>query len=249
MRRLIGFAAGLLLVTGAAYSQFVGGQIGAHYGAGRARSFSAAPPIARSTFAHRLGATVSGYQGNLWRGGQIGVNYGTGPYRGTRRQYRPRHYSYVYGVPFYYGGWGYGYAPQPTQVTVQNIPPPQPPVIINQYYKTPEAKPVVRNYSQGQLPEPAGMRAYHAPVPSHPEPAGEGDVANADRSDDEPTIYLIVFKDQSIYPAVGYWIEDDTLHYITTQGSHNRASLDLVDREFSERLNRERNVKFELQTP
>jgi len=39
---------------------------------------------------------------------------------------------------------------------------------------------------------------------------------------------------------------DDTLNYITQQGVRNRVSLDLVDREFSAQLNKERNIDFAL---
>ncbi len=39
---------------------------------------------------------------------------------------------------------------------------------------------------------------------------------------------------------------DDTLNYITQQGVRNRVSLDLVDREFSTQLNKERNIDFAL---
>ena len=38
----------------------------------------------------------------------------------------------------------------------------------------------------------------------------------------------------------------DTLNYLTRDGSHTRASLDLVDRELSQRLNDERRVEFKL---
>ena len=49
-----------------------------------------------------------------------------------------------------------------------------------------------------------------------------------------------------IYAAKAYWVEDRTLNYITVQGSQNSASLDLVDRELSQRLNRNRSVAFGL---
>jgi hypothetical protein len=60
-------------------------------------------------------------------------------------------------------------------------------------------------------------------------------------------IFLIAMKDHTIFPAVAYWIEGgDTLNYITTQGVHNRATLDLVDRDFSKLLNDQRRVDFAL---
>ncbi len=192
-----------------------------------------APPLVNPylrpgpTFAQRLGATVAGHPSSLILG------------RPGARRALP--VVIPYAVPVW-TGYPYGYPPPPPEyspVTVVNQPPQQPAVIINQYYSAETAKPVVREYKQGELPEPASssLRSFQAPVPSHPEPA---------RRDPQPTIYLIAYKDQTIYPALAYWVEGDTLHYITPQGSHNRASLELIDREFSERLNRERNVEFTL---
>jgi hypothetical protein len=61
------------------------------------------------------------------------------------------------------------------------------------------------------------------------------------------TLYLIAFKSHSIYTATEYWLEDDTLHYITSYGAHNQASLDQVDLELTTRLNRERGLGFRLE--
>jgi hypothetical protein len=124
------------------------------------------------------------------------------------------------------------------QVMNNPVPQQQPTVIINQYFTPDAAKPVVREYKDGELSEPASpLRSYQAPIPSQP------------HVEAKPTVYLIAYKNQSIYPAVGYWLEGDTLHYITTQGAHNRASLDLIDQAFSEQLNRERNIDFKLTAP
>jgi hypothetical protein len=197
-----------------------------------------APPLVNPylrpgpTFAQSLGATVGGHPRSLILG------------RPDARRTLP--VVIPYAVPVW---TGYGYAPAPAEyspVTVVNQPPQQPAVIINQYYSSDVAKPVVRDYTQTELPPPASssLRSFQAPVPSQPEPAKRDAAAPA--PDPKPTIYLIAYKDQSIYPALAYWIEGDTLHYITPQGSHNRASLELIDREFSEQLNRERNVEFSL---
>jgi hypothetical protein len=150
-------------------------------------------------------------------------------------------------VPVYVGGYGYGsgyygYEPQvPMQpnVTVVNEPPQSPSVIINQGYTPDRGQPVMREYSQE-----TGLNSYQAPVPSHPEPVKPGPVAI--NNDDSPTIYLIAFKDGTMYPAYAYWLEADTLHYITTKHSHNRVSLTLVDEPLSLRLNQERSVEFKL---
>jgi len=44
-------------------------------------------------------------------------------------------------------------------------------------------------------------------------------------------------------------VEGGTRHYCTTEGSQNRASRSLVDRDFSTQLNNERHVEFKLPAP
>src|SRR5207302_1683074 len=58
--------------------------------------------------------------------------------------------------------------------------------------------------------------------------------------------YLIAFKDHTIYSSVAYWFDGDTLHYFTTGNTHNQASVSLIDRELTERLNREMGTDFKL---
>jgi hypothetical protein len=137
--------------------------------------------------------------------------------------------------PVYYGGY-YGY--DPSAGYVQSAPgysadpdnyaaPSQTPVvIINQNYRPDTANPVIRDYSNAQLPEPGPAYALH--------------------SDPQATIYLIALTDHNILPAIAYWVDGDTLNYITQEGTQNRLSLALVDREFSKKLNDERGVEFRL---
>ncbi len=163
------------------------------------------------------------------------------PHRGVRTA---APVAYPVAVPAYYGG--YGYAPParpvqpPPQVTVVTPPQPaSPPVIINNYYNQEPAKPVAHQHTAGEESQngSGAKSSFRAPAPLQPSRVVE---------DAKPTIYLIAYKDHSIYPALGYWVEDDTLHYITTQGSHNRASVELIDKAFSEQLNLERGLDFEL---
>jgi hypothetical protein len=60
------------------------------------------------------------------------------------------------------------------------------------------------------------------------------------------TTYLIAYKDHSISAALAYWVEDDTLHYVTPQNTHNQASLNLIDVERSYKLNADQSVPFSL---
>ena len=125
---------------------------------------------------------------------------------------------------YYGGGYNAGYADDPNAAPGQS-----PVVIINQNFRPDTANPVVRDYSNTPLPPPGGAREA--------------------LRDDQPTIYLIAMKDHTIFPAVAYWVDGDTLNYITTEGSQNRASMALVERDFSIQLNNERHVEFKLPAP
>ncbi len=151
----------------------------------------------------------------------IGPGTGNGRFRGG---------SAIVYVPYGVGGSYYepgeaaagGYYPQQQQQQA-------PQVVINQNFISETARPMVREYTS----DPNGaIRLYQ------PEPAAQAPEEN-------PT-YLIAFKDHTIYAALAYWVEDGTLHYVTNQNTHNQVSLDLVDRELSDRLNRERSVDFRL---
>ena len=126
----------------------------------------------------------------------------------------------------------YGYDP--------NSQPP-PGVLVNRSYAPDSVTPALRDYSNVPLPEPGPDYQAQGPNPGSAQP-----IVN----DGSQVIFLIAMKDHTIFPAIAYWIEGgDTLNYITTQGVHNRASLDLVDRDFSKLLNDQRRVDFALPPP
>lgn len=186
------------------------------------------PPM--STFAGRLGATISGTPGY---GGSFGRRRGGG--------------GVVWPMPYpVYVADPYGYEqPQPPNVTIVMPPvqpqPSAPPVTIQQYF-TEGATPQVREYTpEGeeitrQTPESSGnVRTYRAPAAKPAAPP-----------DDDRIMFMIALKDSSVYTAAAYWVEGETLHYITTHGEHNQVSVDLVDRATSDKLNRGRKVPFRL---
>lgn len=157
--------------------------------------------------------------------------------------------------PVYYGGYGYGagygagYACDPSQGCTQGYPD-QPPVVnsgapgvvINQNFVPPQASPQVREYGSGDAngdQSSSGFRMYQAPTPGQT-------VQSQQAPSDNPTLYLIAFKDHSVVQALGYWMEGSTLHYVTVDHDLNQVSLDLIDRDLSQRLNNERNVEFRL---
>jgi hypothetical protein len=68
-------------------------------------------------------------------------------------------------------------------------------------------------------------------------------------NDNEPVHYMLAFKDHTVYAAIAYWIDGDTLHYFTEGNTHNQASLSLVDRELTNRLNKGTGVQVSLPAP
>jgi hypothetical protein len=177
--------------------------------------------ISNPRFGAGLGATVGGYPG----------------YNGAARGRGRAPVVYVpYGYPVFTGGYGYGYdQQQPVMVYPQQQGQQAPTVIINQNFTPETAHPVVREYSQE--PGSDSIRIYEPPPPR---------AVTSAPAEPEQKIFLIAFKDHTIYSAMAYWVEGDTLHYVTTQGTHNQASLDMIDRDFTDRLNRERNVDMRL---
>jgi len=158
--------------------------------------------------------------------------------------------------PVFYGGYygydpsaaGYGPGPGYSQDGSQNGPG-LPSVVINQNFVPPQANPQVRDYSgdqqepQQQQLDQSGLKLYQAP-PSHP----YTDAAAAQRtaSSDQPTIYLIALRDHTVVQALGYWIQGSVLHYVSVEQTINQLSVDLVDRDLSQRLNDERGLDFRL---
>jgi hypothetical protein len=64
--------------------------------------------------------------------------------------------------------------------------------------------------------------------------------------DDQPTIFLIALTDHTVVAAIAYWVEGDTLNWVSREAQQNHMSVSLVDRDFSKQLNAERHVEFRL---
>jgi len=140
----------------------------------------------------------------------------------------------IVAYPVFYGGY-YSYDPStgyqgPAPAANDNYvddsggaPAQSPVVIMNQSFRPDQVNPVLRDY----VPPDAAVNPDQRP-------------------DDQPTIYLIAMTDHTILAAVGYWVEGDTLSYITQDGDQNKISLALVDRDFSRKLNTDRGVEFRL---
>ncbi len=75
------------------------------------------------------------------------------------------------------------------------------------------------------------------------EPERETSAAPARRNS---IFFLIPLKDRSVRSGVAYWVEGETLHFITMDGKHDEVPLDQVDRKLAEELNRGREIEFRL---
>jgi hypothetical protein len=140
----------------------------------------------------------------------------------------------------YAPGYGSGYADDGSQAYGQGMPS----VVINQNFVPQQSNPQVREYTGDQSQQDqSGLKLYQAP-PSHP----YADAQRAGNSD-QPTIYLIAFRDHTIVQALGYWMQGSTLHYVSAEQTLNQVSIDLVDRDLSQRLNDERGLDFRLPQP
>jgi len=188
------------------------------------------PAIPQGAAAFSAGAVAGNRYGSPFSGFSSGRGTGHGSRRGNT--------SGIYVYPVYIGGYGYPYGygngyegAQPDQSpngTADN-PPAQPPVVINQYFGPASA-------DQGPPPEAADSNFRYYQAPSNDDTAAPGDTS----------YYLIAFKDHTVYSAVAYYTEGDTLHYFTSGNVHNQVSLSLVDRPLTEQLNRQRNVAVRL---
>ena len=185
-----------------------------------------------TSFAHALGSNIAGRA-------NYSVPWGASPAISTQGQGRGGMGGMIvpFAYPVYTGGYGYQ-QPNVTYMVQQAAPPaPAPYVILNQNFGVDPTR---------QVQTETGMREYQAsgpPPTPEPEPASK---PASKQVEEKPTIYLLAFSDGTVYSSLAYWVEDGTVHYITTQHAHNRASLSLVDRALSDQLNRERGVEFKL---
>jgi hypothetical protein len=130
----------------------------------------------------------------------------------------------VYAYPVYVGGNYAGYSDTPAPA--EAVAPPQ-------QQQQPN---VVVVYPPQQEVRPRIMQMAPEPQPEVEPAAAEPDAPH----------YLIAFKDHTIYSSVAYWFDGDTLHYFTNGNTHNQASVALIDRPLTERLNREMGTDFKM---
>jgi hypothetical protein len=194
-------------------------------------------------FAQRGG----GMRGGGMRGGSFGGFRGGGVSRGFhtgggfnqqrffRGNFGFRRFPRTFIYPAFYGGFGYydpyfynsypTYASYPSAAYSYSAP--ASPVIISQ------------NYYSGYPAEPT-------PAPRIEEYRPQPQPSATEERKDESSLYLIAFKDHTIRAVLAYWADGATLHYVTMDHEQKQTTVASVDRDLSERLNRERNVAFRI---
>jgi hypothetical protein len=179
-------------------------------------------------------ATGQGFSrngGNFRNGNNLhgGNNFRDG---GNFRGRRGQNQTFIYAYPVFVGS--YEPAVEPVDPIASAMPFMQAPPV--SMYPIDSARPVMIQ------PPPSAPPGYPIstyqprvePQAQETQPAPEGDH------------YLIAFKDHTVYTAVAYWFDGDTLHYFTTGSTHNQASITLVDRELTLRLNKELGIDFHM---
>lgn len=179
------------------------------------------------------------------RGGGFGAPVFVGPGRAPLVSHQAHAAPVVIPYPVFYAGGYYDYDAPPAAYAQPVAQPPAylpylapqpayPPgrepavVIINQYFRE-DAAPVTTRNGAAPGVETEPQQSQLAPAPA-----------------EEGPIFMIALTDHTILAARAYWIEEGVLHYITVQGVEDSAPMELVDRELSRRLNRDRNVAFGL---
>jgi hypothetical protein len=212
------------------------------------------PFVNTQTFPSRLGAVVSGQQfafsgqtvGGF--GNQFGRGRGNG--KGNGSIGKGFFGNGFFGNGFGGGGWGGGGWAYPIYVPVPSYDPSYyggqqqqqaPPNIVVVYPPQQTATPVMIDnpYAGGPAQGPGPTTMYQ---PAAPPSQQTGDPAPST----EASHYLIAFKDHTIYSAIAYWVDGDTLHYFTTGNTHNQVSLSLIDRALTQRLNKESGLEVRL---
>jgi hypothetical protein len=196
------------------------------------------PSLRAPTAGQNVLARSFGGGGSFGVGGSIGSgrSFGGG---GGRRSSGTTIVPYAY--PIYIGGYGNyvgggpyvdPYAASPYGAPPDAGVPPQQPGNVTVIYPPaypPPQPPVVMN--------PTGPDQGQTTVTTQ---------GTASPVEEGASHYLIAFKDHTIYSAVAYWVDGDTLHYFTTGSTHNQVSLSLVDVPLTERLNKEAGEDIRL---
>jgi hypothetical protein len=150
---------------------------------------------------------------------------------------RGRSSGLVYAYPVYVGGYYDGSYLYPADQSAAQVPPAQNVTVVYPPVPAPAPAPAMIYPSGGGDAQTPGVRLYQ-PAP------GAADEESA--APPEQPYYLLAFKDHTIYSTPAYWVDGDTIHYFTAGNKHNQASVSLIDRELTLRLNRESGAEVKL---
>ncbi len=178
-------------------------------------------------------------RGNFFNGGNF--RRGDAGRGGAGRGYRDAPAA-VFGYPLYMPG--YFDAPASSDTIAPLAPPdPQQPnvTVIYPQQQPQDVRPIVIQIA----PDGSVKRENVDAAPQVYQPA-EAPAPSTASATDQQSYYLLAFKDHTIYSAVAYWFDGDTLHYFTKGDTHNQVSVSLIDRDLTERLNREMGIEFKM---
>jgi hypothetical protein len=169
-----------------------------------------------------------------------------GGYGGGYGGYRGGYYGGFYGgyySPYFYSGYGLGYGYWPSYADYGYGYNSYPAYTYPAYQPSPD---VTMMYAP-PAPAPATVYVERAGPPTcQRDEYGQEIQRPRSAPDSDSSIYLIAFRDRSIFAAVAYWAEGGTLHYVTQEHEQKQVPLSTVDRDLSDKLNRERGVAFSL---
>jgi hypothetical protein len=175
----------------------------------------------------RGGGPSGGKRGGGFRGG-----FRTGFKFGNNFRFRNR-----FGIPVFYGGLGF-YDP----FFFDSFP-----------YSYPDAYPFSYPYSDYGSSGPSVMIISNPPYPypppppeAAPPPPSVREYPPPQAQEYETPLFLLAFKDGTIRAVLAYWVDGPTLRYVSMDHEQKQTPLTSIDRDLSERLNRERNVIFSL---
>jgi len=216
-----------------AYGQRGGGHSGGGYANGSARSggFSGGS----GTRGGSTGGGARSFRGGnagSFRGGYYG---GRGSYYGGRYFAGPSLYLGFGGYPYYYSTYPYGhYGYDPYYYGYDRYA-----------YDGGSAPPPQKNYGyppQGQ--GSAGPARDQQPAPQYGPPQTQPQ--SSDGGNREPNYYLVAFNDHTIQAATAYKVEGDQFYWIDRDNREQHAPLSSVDVPFSQQINRDRQVDFQI---
>jgi len=96
------------------------------------------------------------------------------------------------------------------------------------------------------VPPPAPDGTKTGPVSQSAQPCEAQSPPRPAKATDNRLTFFIALKGGLVYTPISYWVQDETLHYVTSRGEHNQVSLDLVDRQMSAKLNEGRGAELLL---